>query len=96
MGLNPFSLLNEILYELKCIRTLLEGGKSTLLPPLEEDEDASFVSYTDDLKAFQREVEEDEFFRRSGRHPLPGEKVPGPLDSEGKEWSPLEEEVERD
>lgn len=90
LGLN---ILKEILHELRSIRILLEGGKNIPLPPLEEGEDASSVSFTDDIATFLREKEAERFYELKGRWPLPGESVPGPLSPSGKPWNE-EKEVE--
>jgi hypothetical protein len=91
-----FKVLGEILYELRAIRTLLEGGKNIPLPPLEEGEDASSVSFTDDVKAVLREEEEERFYALRGRYPVAGERTPGPLSPSGRNWNEAsQEEVER-
>lgn len=90
-----FSLLQEILEELRRIRFVLEGGLNPPLPG-EDERDESQVLYTDDTKIFLREIEEERFYALKGRPPSPGERLPGPTDEDGREWIRREKALEGD
>lgn len=94
--MGPFSLLREILEELRRIRVVLEGGKGPPLPPLDGDKDESMVLYTDDLEIVRKEIERDRFYELKGRYPVEGETLPGALSPGGNPWGSIEEALERD
>lgn len=67
----------------------LSGGSKGTFRTFYHDKapDGSWVGYSDDVEALRREMKMIEYLRSGGTPVGPGEDIPGPVDSEGNEWS---------